>query len=74
MPVPEFSIARRGRGTHLYGLLFEIGYALANRSANPAAMAPGGVGVEEYRSHGEREVMKWALRSARQLERLLESL
>ena len=49
-------------------------HALANRSANPAAMAPGGVGVEEYRSHGEREVMKWALRSARQLEQLLESL
>ena len=33
-----------------------------------------GVDVEEYRSHGEHEVMKCALRSARQLERLLESL
>jgi hypothetical protein len=32
------------------------------------------VGVEEYRSHGEHEVMEWALTSARQLERLLESL
>ena len=30
--------------------------------------------VVEYRSHREHEVMKWALRSARQLERLLESL
>jgi hypothetical protein len=32
------------------------------------------LGVVEYRSHGDHEVMKWALRSARQLERLLESL
>jgi hypothetical protein len=73
-PHAEFSVADRDRETYLYGLLYEIGHAVANRSANPAAMPRGGVGVDKYRSDGEREVMKGALRSARQLEKLLEAL
>ena len=48
--------------------------AVASKSANPAVMAPGGVGVDVYRSHGEYEVRKWALKSSRHLERLLEAL
>jgi hypothetical protein len=54
-------------------LLFTVAGSVAERSANPAAMAP--LGEEQaYFSHGEREIQRWAKRSARQLERLLESL
>ena len=73
IPIPQFCVSRRDRETYLWGLLFAAAYAVAERSANPAAMAP--LGEEHaFRSHGEREIKKWAKTNARELEELLEEL
>jgi hypothetical protein len=73
IPIPKFCVSRRDRETYLWGLLFAVAYAVAERSANPAAMAP--LGEEHaFRSHGEREIKKWAKTSARELEELLKEL
>jgi hypothetical protein len=58
-PVPEFSIARQGRETYLYALLFEIGYALANRSANPAAMAWRTLGTKPLTPEERRHIAEY---------------
>ena len=73
IPIPKFCISRRDRETYLWGLLFAVANAVAERSANPAAMAPLGV-AHAFRSHGEREIQKWAQTSAHELEELLEAL
>jgi hypothetical protein len=73
IPIPKFCVSRRNRETYLWGLLFAAAYAVAERSANPAAMAP--LGAEHaFRSHGERAIKKWAQTSAHELEKLLEAL
>ena len=73
IPIPKFCISRRDRETYLWGLLFAAAYAVAERSANPAAMAP--LGAEHaFRSHAELAIKKWAKTSARELEELLEAL
>jgi hypothetical protein len=72
-PIREFSIAGRDRPTYLYGLLFEVAYAVAERSANPAALVedPDDVGRYAYAEHALKE---WAESSARALEELLSGL
>lgn len=73
VPIPEFCVSGNDREEYAFGLLFAAAGSIAERSANPAAMEP--LGEEHaYFSHGEREIKKWAKRSAKQLERLLESL
>jgi hypothetical protein len=73
IPIPWFCVSRRDRETYLRCLLLTIGYAVGERSANPAAFVEG---AEEdgYYSHAEMQLKRWAKRSARQLEKILESL
>ena len=69
---PELSVVNRDREAYLFGLFYEIAYAVAQRSANPAAMAPGNTNPTR-RSYADRRLMNWALRSARQLDKLISS-
>jgi hypothetical protein len=71
MPIPEFSVAKRDREDYLNGLLFEIAYAVAERSANPAAIMAGD---EDGYSYCEHAIKQWAETSAHELEELLEAL
>jgi hypothetical protein len=71
--IAEFSVADRDRQDYVCGLLFEVAYAVASRSANPAALVAGEE-EEAFYSHAERLVKKWAETSAAELELLLESL
>ena len=41
IPIAEFSVADRDRQDYVFGLLFEVVYAVASRSANPAALVAG---------------------------------
>ena len=66
------SIAGRDRQTYLPALLHEVAYAVAQRSANPAAMATGNMKAIR-RSYADGRLMNWELRSARQLDKLLSS-
>jgi hypothetical protein len=72
-PIAEFSVADRDRQDYVCGLLFEVAYAVASRSANPAALVAGDEEAAFY-SYAERLIKKWAETSAAELEQLLESL
>jgi hypothetical protein len=71
--IPAFSIANRDRQEYLQQLLHTIAYAVAERSANPAALVEGSE-EDAYYSYAEREIRKWAETSAAALEQLLECL
>jgi hypothetical protein len=71
--IPDFCVSRSDRETYLRGVLFTVAGAVAQRSANPAALVEGSE-EEAYWSYGEREIQKWAKRSARSLEQLLDEL
>ena len=64
--------SRGGTARHTFSPLYEIAYAVAQRSANPAAMAIGNTNAIR-RSYADRRLMSWELRSARQLDKLLRS-
>ena len=70
IPIAHFSVAARDRQDYVFGLLFEVAYAVA-RSAHPAALVAG---EEETYSHADRAIKKWAEKSAAELEQLLEAL
>ena len=69
---PVFSIRRRDRKTYLYCLLFEVANAVAEQSANPAALDD-----TRWRDDAgtwdpaRKALLLWAKRSTRQLEKLL---
>ena len=69
--IPDIAI--RDRPTYLYGLLYEIAYAITTKSANPAAMAPGKSNATA-RGYADRRLMSWASRSARSLDAMLDAL
>lgn len=71
IPIAEFSVAARDRQDYVFGLLFQVAYAVASRSANPAALVAG---EEETYSQAERAIKKWAEKSAAELEQPLEEL
>jgi hypothetical protein len=71
IPLCGFSVADRDRQDYVSGLLFEIAYAVAERSANPAALVEGD---EDGYSYAERAIKKWAESAAGELEQLLEDL
>ena len=52
IPIAEASVADRYRQDYVFGLLVEVAYAVASRSANPAALVAG---EEETYNHAERE-------------------
>jgi hypothetical protein len=59
IPIAEFSVADRDPQDYVCGLLFEVAYAVASRSANPAALVAGEEEEEEeeaFYSHAERLV------------------
>ena len=66
------SIAGRDRQTYLPALLHEVAYAVAQRSANPAAMATENTNVIAE-AMPTRRLMNWELRSAQQLDKLWSS-
>ena len=71
IPIAHFSVAARDRQDYVFGPLVEVAYAVASRSANPAALVAG---EEETYSHAARAIKKWAEKSAAELEQLLEAL
>ncbi|SDS22074.1 hypothetical protein SAMN04488543_1306 [Friedmanniella luteola] len=60
----------RSREKYLTGLLFDVAYAVAAKTANPAALEPGDGEADD--SPIEEPLRRWARRSARQLEKLLD--
>lgn len=73
-PHPFFgsnAIANRTRSEYVHGLLFEVAYAVAERSADPASLKAGGED-QAYFAPIDDPLMKWARRASRQLEKLLD--